>query len=114
MIVWITGAPGAGKTTLSKKMQKIMPHGTLLLDGDEVRTWLTPDCDFSAEGRARHACRVYEFAQRVGNAIVAVVAHPPGPVDLLVLVEGPNRRPLWAGTSYVPPANPDLVVSTHG
>lgn len=115
MIVWITGAPGAGKTTLAKKLQRVLPHGTMLLDGDEVRKWLTPDCDFSDEGRAKHAKRIYETARRAQSArpvIVAVMAHPPGPVNMLIWVDGPARKKLWEGTTYTPPENPDLVVRT--
>ena len=112
MIVWITGLPGAGKTTTAKKLLKIMPHGTMFLDGDEVRKWLTTDCDFSPDGRKRHAQRVYDFAVRASNAVCALIALPPGPVDLLILVEGPERKPLWEGFTYTPPHNPDLVVRT--
>jgi len=83
-----------------------------ILDGDEVRQWLTPDCDFSEEGRRKHAERVYRAAKMLPDAIVAVVAHPPGPVDCLIWVDGPNRKPLWEGTAYVPPENPDITVRT--
>ncbi len=55
-----------------------------------------------------------DVAQRVsevgGVAIVALVAHPPRAVDQLILVEGPSRTPLWEGTTYTPPENPDVIV----
>jgi broad-specificity NMP kinase len=111
MIVWITGAPGAGKSVLAAKFKDLLPDA-VILDGDEVRKWLTPDCGFSDQDRRKHAERVLRVARLVKNAIVAVVAHPPEPVDLLVLVEGPNRRPLWEGTTYVRPEHPDIVVRT--
>ncbi len=112
VIIWITGAPGTGKTTTAKQWQKAFPDA-LMLDGDEVRKWLTPDCDFSNEGRRKHASRVYEVAKRTNGAvIVSLVAHPPGPVDMLVWVDGPPRRKLWEGTSYTPPEEPDIIVKT--
>jgi adenylylsulfate kinase-like enzyme len=115
VIVWITGGPGAGKTTTAKAFQKLFP-ASLMLDGDEVRQWLTDDCDFSEEGRKKHAQRLYEIARRTSDigrpVIVAVVAHPPGSVNMLVYVDGPFRRPLWAGSTYDPPKNPDLTVNT--
>jgi len=113
MIIWITGAPGAGKSTLAKKLAV---EGSVILDGDEVRRWLTPDCGFSDEDRLKHATRVLHVARLVsevgGTAIVCLVAHPPGGVDKLIWVDGPNRRPLWEGTTYMPPENPNEVVNT--
>ena len=115
MIVWITGAPGTGKTTTAQRLAKTLPR-SCVLDGDEVRQWLTPDCGFSAEDRRRHAERVWRVASMLseagGTAIVALVAHPPSPVDLLIWVDGPARTPLWSGTTYTPPERPDLVVRT--
>lgn len=119
MIVWITGRPGAGKTTYAKKLKETMFPNAVILDGDVCREWLTPDCDFSQEGRLKHAIRVWKVAYEISNAggvaLVAVVAHSPWPYrwgDITVLVEGPERKPLWEGTTYVPPENPDWIVRT--
>ena len=115
MLIWITGAPGTGKTTLAHQMAKTVDRA-VILDGDEVRQWLTPDCGFSAEDRQKHAERVWRVASMIsesgGTALVALVAHPPNPVDLLVWVDGPARKPLWPGTTYTPPDLPDLVIRT--
>ena len=113
MIVWITGAPGTGKTTLAHERAK-GDDRAVILDGDDVRQWLTPDCGFSPEDRLKHAHRVWEVARRIseagGTAIVALVAHPPAPVDRLIWVDRPACRPLWPGTTYTPPEHPDEVV----
>lgn len=115
MVIWITGAPGTGKTTTAQKFARLFPEA-MMLDGDEVRQWLTEDCDFSPEGREKHATRIWELAHRISikgkPVIVSVVAHPPGDVNMLVWTDGPNRRKLWEGTTYEPPENPDLVVRT--
>ena len=110
MIVWVTGAPGSGKTTYAKTL------GGTLLDGDEVRKWLTPDCGFSPEDRLKHARRVHQVATLIssagGTAVVALVAHPPWTVHTLVWIDGPNRRHMWKNTTYEPPEHPDVVINT--
>ena len=114
-IIWITGGPGAGKTTLAHRLADLFLNATIL-DGDEVRVWLTPDCTFTTEDRLKHSVRVLKVARLIsdigGTAIVALIAHPPAKVDTLIYVDGPNRKPLWEGTAYIKPEKPDLVVST--
>jgi adenylylsulfate kinase-like enzyme len=115
MIIWITGLPGSGKTSTARKFARLFPK-VLMLDGDEVRKWLTDDCDYSDKGRLKHANRVYQVAKRastMGEAvIVSLVAHPPGDVQMLVWVDGPSRRELWKGTIYTPPESYDVRIST--
>ena len=115
MIIWITGQPGSGKTTIAQKFARLF-ISPLMLDGDEVRQWLTTDCDFSDEGRKKHAERIYEIAKRtsiIGKpAIVSVMALPPGDVQMLVYVDGPPRRALWPDTIYIPPESYDIKIST--
>jgi len=44
MIIWITGLPGSGKTTLANKIKSILEKKTsnnvVLLDGDNIRNIL--------------------------------------------------------------------------
>ena len=41
----MTGLPCSGKTTIARKLQEVYPK-LALLDGDELREWLSPK-DFS-------------------------------------------------------------------
>ena len=59
--LWFTGLSGAGKTTLAKKIQKIMLKRGMnveLLDGDVVRTNLSKGLGFSKEDRDTNIRRI--------------------------------------------------------
>ena len=43
MVIWITGLPGAGKTTVARKLAKdnsIFRTNPIILDGDEIRNFI--------------------------------------------------------------------------
>jgi adenylylsulfate kinase len=55
IVVWLTGAPSAGKSTLAKNVATALRARsvpTVLLDGDEVRHALSPRPGYDDEGRA--------------------------------------------------------------
>lgn len=60
-VIWMTGLPCSGKTTILRKMQEKIPN-LAMLDGDELRTWLSPK-DFSKEGRDEHNNKVAYLAK---------------------------------------------------
>ena len=59
MIVWITGLPGSGKTTLAKKLKSILEaeitNNIVLLDGDNIRGILPYEISYSNEDRIKIA-----------------------------------------------------------
>ena len=59
MIVWITGLPGSGKTTLAKKIKskldKKISENIVLLDGDNIRSILPYKISYSNEDRIKLA-----------------------------------------------------------
>ena len=57
----MTGLPCSGKTTIARKLQEVYPK-LALLDGDELREWLSPK-DFSRDGRNEHNRRVAHLAK---------------------------------------------------
>ncbi len=59
--IWMTGLPCAGKTTIARKLQEHIPN-LAVLDGDELREWLSPK-DFSKESRNEHNKRVAYLAK---------------------------------------------------
>lgn len=55
-VLWLTGLPCSGKSTIAKKLGKIFPKMEIL-DGDELYEWLAP-YDFSREARISQTLRV--------------------------------------------------------
>jgi adenylylsulfate kinase len=60
-VLWMTGLPCSGKTTIVRKLQETIPN-LAVLDGDELREWLSPK-DFSKEGRDEHNKKVAYLAK---------------------------------------------------
>ena len=66
LVIWFTGLSGAGKTTLANTLEAALYQAsvhTYLLDGDNVRSGLNSDLDFSLEGREENLRRVGELAK---------------------------------------------------
>ena len=76
--VWLTGLPGAGKTTTASQVineLKAQSVSAILLDGDELRDGLSEGLGFTAEGRAEAVRRAGEIALLAAKqGIVAVVS----------------------------------------
>jgi adenylylsulfate kinase len=60
-VLWMTGLPCSGKTTIVKELQKDIDN-LAMLDGDELREWLSPK-DFSKQGRDEHNKKVAHLAK---------------------------------------------------
>jgi adenylylsulfate kinase len=80
-IIWFTGLSGSGKTTLSKKLftyLKADGKSVILLDGDELRSGLSKDLDFSNKARTENIRRVAELAnlliKQLDIVIVATIS----------------------------------------
>ncbi len=77
--LWMTGLPGAGKSTLAgvlkKKFENDYCRFVEVLDGDEVRKGLSRDLGLSKEDREEHARRVSYLAKVLSrNGVIAIVA----------------------------------------
>jgi len=60
-VLWTTGLPSSGKTTITRKLAEHIQN-LAILDGDELREWLSPK-DFSREGRNEHNRKVANLAK---------------------------------------------------
>ena len=86
--VWLTGLPGAGKTTLARALETQLRQRGLpscLLDGDELRAGLSSDLGLSRADRA-------EQARRVAHVATIVAATGTAPVVALVSPYAEDRR----------------------
>lgn len=77
-IVWFTGLPGSGKTTLSFALEKALfdnGYQSYVLDGENIRQHLSEDLSFSPEDRTENIRRVGQSARLFANAgIIAITA----------------------------------------
>ena len=62
-VLWMTGLPCSGKTTIVKDLQKDIPN-LAMLDGDELREWFSPK-DFSKAGRDEHNKKVAHLVAKL-------------------------------------------------
>ena len=69
-VLWMTGLPCSGKTTIARKLQKLMPE-LVVLDGDELRAQ-SSSSDFSREGRNENNRKVAHLAKLLSNHAVPV------------------------------------------
>ena len=61
-IIWMTGLPCSGKTTIAKKLSQHISN-LAILDGDEMRELLSPNEDFSRKGINNHNKKVVNLAK---------------------------------------------------
>jgi len=81
-IIWLTGQPGSGKTTLANLLeQKIKTQDSskhvVIIDGDDLRD-ITTNKDYSKEGRKKNIKTAQKIAQFLFNknfiVIVSLIA----------------------------------------
>ena len=76
-VIWFTGLSGSGKSTLADALERhLHKEGfrTYILDGDNVRSGLNSDLDFSEAGRIENIRRIGEVAHLMVDAGLVVLS----------------------------------------
>lgn len=77
IVVWMTGIPGSGKTTLAILLKNYYLQNKIpvdILDGDELRKTLSSDLGFSEKDRKEHNRRVIFIAKMLlKNGVTVIV-----------------------------------------
>ena len=77
MIIWLTGQPGSGKTSICKRILWDKP-GVFHIDGDDLRD-LFENKDYSETGRRKNielAQQIAEYLHRKGQDVVVSLVSP--------------------------------------
>jgi len=69
-VIWMTGLPCSGKTTLSKKLKEKIPN-LAILDGDEIREWFSSQ-NFTKEGISQNNKSAAHVAKLLYNYNIPV------------------------------------------
>jgi adenylylsulfate kinase len=76
-VIWFTGLSGSGKSTLANAYEVYLHNKgvhTYILDGDNIRSGLNKDLDFSASGRIENIRRIAEVARLFIDAGIVVLS----------------------------------------
>lgn len=61
MIIWLTGQPGSGKTTLAEWLKAHFYGNAIIIDGDDIRD-VYQNKDYSEEGRRKNIEKAQDLA----------------------------------------------------
>lgn len=104
MIYWLTGQPGAGKTTLAKWMEAHFVGKGIIVDGDDIRA-IFDNKDYSEAGRRKNielAQNIAKFLHYKGNTVIVSLVSPyKDQRDSFKETMGDSIREIYVHTSSI-------------
>jgi len=127
MIYWLTGQPGAGKTTLAKWMVAALQGSAVLVDGDDIRE-IFDNKDYSGTGRRKNielAQNIAHFLHNKGNNVLVSLVSPyrdqresfkeklgDGIIELYIHTTDIRGRESYHVSNYEPPLENFIDIDT--
>jgi bifunctional enzyme CysN/CysC len=131
-VVWLTGVPGSGKTTLAKALERQLFERNIqvfVLDGDNIRPGLSADLGVSGSDREENMRRVAEVAKLFAEAGFVCITSFTSPSRAererarrsMETDDGPSIPFLEAylggandaSSQYEPPEHPEVTLTEH-
>ena len=78
MIIWLTGQPGSGKTTICEEILRLRDYRVFHIDGDDLRD-LFENKDYSETGRRKNielAQQIAQFLHNQGKDVLVSLVSP--------------------------------------
>lgn len=131
-VVWLTGVPGSGKTTLAKSLERQLFERHIqvfVLGGENIRPGLSADLGVSGSEREENMRRVAEVAKLFAAAGSVCIVSFTSPTrherdnarKIMEVEDGPSipfleaylRSPNDASSQYEPPAHPEVALAEN-
>ena len=131
-VVWLTGVPGSGKTTLAKSLERQLFERHIqvfVLDGVNIRPGLSSDLGVSGSEREENMRRVAEVAKLFAEAGFVCIVSFTSPTrheresarKAMATEDGPSIPFLEAylsgandaSSQYEPPEHPEVNLAEH-